>query len=49
MSFILFRTYRLKFVSNQLYGDSQTMVKNIVFTVAKQQELDRNGEVNATS
>jgi hypothetical protein len=22
MSFILFRTYRLKFMSNQLYGDS---------------------------
>ncbi|KAJ7872412.1 hypothetical protein B0H13DRAFT_2236271 [Mycena leptocephala] len=44
MSFILFRTYRLKFMSNQLYGDSQSMVKNIVFTVAKQQELDPNGE-----
>ncbi|KAJ7887691.1 hypothetical protein B0H13DRAFT_2235085 [Mycena leptocephala] len=36
MSFILFRTYQLKFMSNQLYGDFQLMVKNIVFTVAKQ-------------
>ncbi|KAJ7822764.1 hypothetical protein B0H13DRAFT_1919986 [Mycena leptocephala] len=38
---------RLKFMSNQLYGDSQSMVKNIVFTVAKQQELDPSSEVNA--
>ncbi|KAJ7903282.1 hypothetical protein B0H13DRAFT_2512065 [Mycena leptocephala] len=34
-------------MSNQLYGESQTMVKNIVFTVAKQQLLDPNGKVNA--
>ncbi|KAJ7888587.1 hypothetical protein B0H14DRAFT_2433366, partial [Mycena olivaceomarginata] len=47
MSFVLFRNFRLKFMSNQLYGDSQTMVKNIVFTVAKQIELDPTGEVNA--
>ncbi|KAK6992977.1 hypothetical protein R3P38DRAFT_3078646 [Favolaschia claudopus] len=47
MSFVLFRTFRLKFMSNQLYGDSQTMIKNIVFTVAKQQELDPEGKVNA--
>ncbi|KAJ7429781.1 hypothetical protein B0H11DRAFT_2257746 [Mycena galericulata] len=47
MSFVLFRIFRLKFMSNQLYGDSQTMVKNIIFTIAKQQLLDPNGEVNA--
>ncbi|KAK6971541.1 hypothetical protein R3P38DRAFT_3413219 [Favolaschia claudopus] len=47
MSFVLFRTFRLKFMSNQLYGDTQTMIKNIVFTVAKQQELDPQGKVNA--
>jgi hypothetical protein len=47
MSFVLFRTFRLKFMSNQLYGHSQTMIKNIVFTVAKQQELDPEGKVNA--
>jgi hypothetical protein len=47
MSFILFRNFRLKFMSNQLYSDSQTMVKNMVFTVAKQIELDPTGEVNA--
>ncbi|KAJ7818583.1 hypothetical protein B0H14DRAFT_3473659 [Mycena olivaceomarginata] len=34
-------------MSIQLYGDSQTMVKNIVFTVAKQIELDLTREVNA--
>ncbi|KAJ7831122.1 hypothetical protein B0H14DRAFT_3872306 [Mycena olivaceomarginata] len=47
MSFVLFQNFRLKVMSNQLYGDSQTMVKNIVFTVAKQIELDPTGEVNA--
>ncbi|KAJ7154444.1 hypothetical protein C8R43DRAFT_885149 [Mycena crocata] len=47
MSFVLFKKFRLKFMSNQLYGDSQTMVKNIVFTVAKQQNLDPSGIVNA--
>ncbi|KAJ7707891.1 hypothetical protein B0H16DRAFT_1393244 [Mycena metata] len=47
MLFVLFRNFRLKFMSNQLYGDSQTMVKNIIFTVAKQQELDPSVKVNA--
>jgi hypothetical protein len=47
MSFVLFQNFRLKFMSNQLYGDLQMMVKNIVFTVAKQIELDPTGEVNA--
>ncbi|KAJ7616258.1 hypothetical protein B0H17DRAFT_901688, partial [Mycena rosella] len=47
LSFVLFREYRLEFMSNQLYGDTQTAIKNIVFTVAKQQELDRTGKANA--
>ncbi|KAK7012371.1 hypothetical protein R3P38DRAFT_3019043 [Favolaschia claudopus] len=47
LAFVFFRQYRLAFMSNQLYGDSQTMVKNIVFTVAKQKELDPAGEINA--
>ncbi|KAJ7924499.1 hypothetical protein B0H13DRAFT_1863905 [Mycena leptocephala] len=40
LSFKLFRISRLQFMSNQLYGDSQTMVKNAMFCLAKQQELD---------
>ncbi|KAJ7742339.1 hypothetical protein DFH07DRAFT_750546 [Mycena maculata] len=47
LSFILFREYRLDFMSNQLYGDTQTTIKNIVFNVAKQQLLDPNGIANA--
>ncbi|KAJ6456289.1 hypothetical protein C8R47DRAFT_996339 [Mycena vitilis] len=47
LCFVFFRTFRLAFMSNQLYGDSQTMVKNIVFTVAKQQNLDPTANVNA--
>ncbi|KAF8209538.1 hypothetical protein K438DRAFT_1929913 [Mycena galopus ATCC 62051] len=34
-------------MSNQLYGDMQTMIKNVVFTIAKQQQLDPDGKVNA--
>ncbi|KAJ7031846.1 hypothetical protein C8F04DRAFT_1360484 [Mycena alexandri] len=40
LSFTLFRSSRLQYMSNQLYGDSQTMVKNAMFCLAKQQELD---------
>ncbi|KAJ7046130.1 hypothetical protein C8F04DRAFT_1206173 [Mycena alexandri] len=40
LSFTLFRCSRLQYMSNQLYGDSQTMVKNAMFCLAKQQELD---------
>jgi hypothetical protein len=47
MVFVFFWKYRLAFMSNQLYGDSQTMVKNIIFTVAKQQDLDSTAKVNA--
>ncbi|KAF7376995.1 hypothetical protein MSAN_00117400 [Mycena sanguinolenta] len=41
LSFTLFRLNRLTFMSNQLYGDSQCMVKNAFFCLAKQQKLDR--------
>lgn len=40
LSFSLFRLYRTHFMSNQLYGDSQCMVKNAIFCIAKQQALD---------
>ncbi|KAH9944798.1 hypothetical protein B0H21DRAFT_892357 [Amylocystis lapponica] len=42
LAFSLFRTHRTLFMSNQLYGDSQTMVKNAIFCIAKQQQLDAN-------
>ncbi|KAJ7502239.1 hypothetical protein B0H11DRAFT_2223712 [Mycena galericulata] len=35
--FVLFREYRTEFMSTQLYGDTQSTIKNIVFSVAKQQ------------
>ncbi|KAL0960227.1 hypothetical protein HGRIS_011861 [Hohenbuehelia grisea] len=35
-----FCEHRLLFMSNQLYGDSQTMVKNAMFCIAKQQNLN---------
>jgi hypothetical protein len=40
LSFTLFRSHRDSLMSNQLYGDSQTMVKNCVFCVAKQKLFD---------
>ncbi|KAJ7847960.1 hypothetical protein B0H13DRAFT_2404873, partial [Mycena leptocephala] len=40
LSFTLFRCSRLQYMSNQLYGDSQTIIKNAMFCLAKQQELD---------
>ncbi|KII88930.1 hypothetical protein PLICRDRAFT_29388 [Plicaturopsis crispa FD-325 SS-3] len=40
MSFVLFREYRGAFMPHQLYGDMQTTVKNIMFCIAKQQDLD---------
>ncbi|KAJ7156777.1 hypothetical protein C8R46DRAFT_1294525 [Mycena filopes] len=42
LTFTLFRLNRLTFMSNQLYGDSQSMIKNAFFCLAKQQELDPN-------
>ncbi|KAJ7118192.1 hypothetical protein C8R44DRAFT_982874 [Mycena epipterygia] len=47
LTFVCFHTYRLVFMSNQLYGDSQMMVKNIFFTIAKQKLLNPSGKVNA--
>lgn len=40
LSFSLFRLYRTSFMSNQLYGDSQCMVKSAIFCIAKQQALN---------
>lgn len=40
LSFAFFRLYRTHYMSNQLYGDSQCMVKNAIFCIAKQQALD---------
>ncbi|KAH9913947.1 hypothetical protein B0H21DRAFT_805153 [Amylocystis lapponica] len=40
LSCAFFRGFRVAFMSNQLYGDSQTMVKNVMFSIAKQQQLD---------
>ncbi|KAJ7861954.1 hypothetical protein B0H13DRAFT_1900306 [Mycena leptocephala] len=40
LSFTLFRVSRTQYMSNQLYGDSQTMVKNVMFCLAKQNVLD---------
>ncbi|KAJ7702812.1 hypothetical protein B0H17DRAFT_923154, partial [Mycena rosella] len=40
LTFTLFRMNRLTFMSNQLYGDSQSMIKNVFFCLAKQQHLD---------
>ncbi|KAJ7909926.1 hypothetical protein B0H13DRAFT_1616140 [Mycena leptocephala] len=45
--FVLFREYRTDFMSNQLYGDTQCTIKNIVFSVAKQQLHDPDVDVNA--
>ncbi|KAJ7498345.1 hypothetical protein B0H11DRAFT_1642706, partial [Mycena galericulata] len=45
--FVLFREYRTEFMSNQLYGDTQSTIKNIVFSVAKQQLEDPDVDVNA--
>ncbi|KAJ7150437.1 hypothetical protein C8R43DRAFT_829032, partial [Mycena crocata] len=40
LSFTLFSVSRLDYMSNQLYGDTQSMVKNAMFCLAKQQILD---------
>ncbi|KAH7926994.1 hypothetical protein BV22DRAFT_1103933 [Leucogyrophana mollusca] len=40
LAFVFFRCHRRAFMSPQLFGDSQTMVKNMIFCVAKQQQLD---------
>ena len=38
--FTFYRSHQRSFMPNQLYYDSQTLVKNIIFCVAKQQRLD---------
>ncbi|EMD37803.1 hypothetical protein CERSUDRAFT_34804, partial [Gelatoporia subvermispora B] len=40
MALVLFRAYGVSFMPHQLYGDTQTTVKNIMFCIAKQQDLD---------
>ncbi|KIJ19222.1 hypothetical protein PAXINDRAFT_56678, partial [Paxillus involutus ATCC 200175] len=40
LSFALYRKHRTSFMLNQLYGDTQAMIKNVVVLVAKQQDLD---------
>lgn len=40
LSFAFFRLYCTHYMLNQLYGDSQCMVKNAIFCTVKQQALD---------
>ncbi|KAG2068728.1 hypothetical protein BDR04DRAFT_976262, partial [Suillus decipiens] len=40
LSFALFHTHRRSFIGYQLYYDSHTMYKNIMFCIVKQQLLD---------
>ncbi|TCD63849.1 hypothetical protein EIP91_004891 [Steccherinum ochraceum] len=40
MAFSLFRRYRESFMPFQLYGDTQTTVKNAIFCIAKQKDMD---------
>ncbi|KAG2335450.1 hypothetical protein BDR05DRAFT_898501 [Suillus weaverae] len=40
LAFSIFHAHRHTFMSYQLYYDTQTMVKNTVFSLAKQQSLD---------
>jgi len=36
LAFALFQAHQDSLMSNQLYGDTQTMIKNIMFCIAKQ-------------
>ncbi|KAJ7504002.1 hypothetical protein B0H11DRAFT_2352998 [Mycena galericulata] len=47
LSFTLFRVSRTQYMSNQLYGDSQTMVKNAMFCLAKQTQLEAGRKVGS--
>lgn len=40
LSFLLYRNHGTSFMSNQLYGDTQATVKNVMFLVAKVQSLN---------
>ncbi|KAH9937097.1 uncharacterized protein B0H18DRAFT_925397 [Fomitopsis serialis] len=42
MIFALYRQHQASFMPHQLYGDTQTTVKNVIFCIAKQQLLDGN-------
>ncbi|KAG1882382.1 hypothetical protein F4604DRAFT_1879480 [Suillus subluteus] len=42
LMFMLFHSHQRAFLSNQLYYDTHTMLKNVVFCVTKQQILDRD-------
>ncbi|KAG1841139.1 hypothetical protein DFJ58DRAFT_732592 [Suillus subalutaceus] len=42
LAFTIFRIHRHSFMPFQLYYDTQTAVKNVIFNIAKQQVLDRN-------
>jgi hypothetical protein len=40
LAMVMYRSDRQRFISSQLYADSQTCVKNMFFSLAKQQLLD---------
>ena len=40
MTFVFYRLHQCSFMPHQLYGDTQTTVKNTIFCLAKQQLLD---------
>ncbi|THH06902.1 hypothetical protein EW146_g9475, partial [Bondarzewia mesenterica] len=40
LCFVFFRGHGTSFMANQLYADSQSMVKNVIFCISKQQLLD---------
>ena len=44
--FTFYHDQRRRFVPNQLYYDSQTMVKNVVFCIAKQQKLNLSSSLS---
>ncbi|KAJ7737778.1 hypothetical protein DFH07DRAFT_752914 [Mycena maculata] len=43
----IFRRHKTSFMPSQLYADSQTMIKNIVFSIAKQKILDEEQGVES--
>ncbi|KAL1749561.1 hypothetical protein FB107DRAFT_252747, partial [Schizophyllum commune] len=44
--FALYREHKTSFVSNQLYGDLQAMIKHAIFHIAKMQDLDEDLKVS---
>ena len=50
LSFTLFRVSRTQFMSNQLYGDAQTMVKNAMFLCrSRTHSIPRNPSIYSMS